>query len=110
MPDATHAVDWTIPAKWQAVRERKRSLTEVNKAAGAFGAVIGKAADLRPEPTVSEERLRELQKGGFQYIVTMNSDAVTNVFPAGFDFAACVVEPRLTDATEDAGLFGVRSG
>lgn len=53
---------------------------------------------------------RTAKELGFQYIVTMNSDAVPSVFPAGFDFAACVVEPRLTDATEDGGLFGVRFG
>jgi len=43
----------------------------------------------------------------FQYIVTMNSDAVPN-FPKGFDFSALVNEVRLTDAAEDGGLFGFR--
>lgn len=57
-------LDWSIPAKWQAVRDRERSLREVKKAAsaGAFGAVVGRAADLRAELTVAEERLRKLQE------------------------------------------------
>lgn len=43
---------------------------------------------------------------GWQYIVTMNSDAV----PPEFDPAPYIVDPRLTDATETGGLFGVRFG
>ena len=47
--------------------------------------------------------------GGFQYIVTMNSDSVPNEgFTDGFDLGDHVVEPRLTDATETGGLFGFR--
>lgn len=46
---------------------------------------------------------------GFQYIVTMNSDSVpTEGFTDGFDVRDHFVEPRLTDATETGGLFGVR--
>lgn len=41
---------------------------------------------------------------GFQYIVTMNSDAV----PRSFDIDDHVLDVRLTDATEDGGLFGLR--
>lgn len=44
----------------------------------------------------------------FQYIVTMNSDAVPNSFPGEFDFWSHVNEVRLTDETEDGGLFGLR--
>lgn len=47
--------------------------------------------------------------GGFQYIVTLNSDSVpAEGFTAGFDVRDHVVEPRLTDATETGGLFGIR--
>lgn len=46
---------------------------------------------------------------GFQYIVTMNSDSVpAEGFTDGFDVQDHFVEPRLTDATETGGLFGVR--
>lgn len=43
---------------------------------------------------------------GWQYIVTLNSDAV----PSEFDPRPYIVQPRLTDATETGGLFGVRFG
>lgn len=43
----------------------------------------------------------------FQYIVTMNSDRVP-AFPNGFDFDSYVNPVRLTDATDDGGLFGFR--
>ena len=47
--------------------------------------------------------------GGFQYIVTLNSDSVpAEGFAEGFDVRDYVVEPRLTDKTETGGLFGVR--
>ena len=46
---------------------------------------------------------------GFQYIVTMNSDSVpTEGFTDGFNLEDHFVEPRLTDATETGGLFGIR--
>ena len=45
----------------------------------------------------------------FQYIVTMNSDAVpTEGFSGGFDLQDHLVPTRLTDATETGGLFGFR--
>jgi uncharacterized protein YydD (DUF2326 family) len=47
---------------------------------------------------------------GFQYIVTMNEDAVPSAMPDGFDFESHVLPTRLTDATEDGGLFGMRFG
>jgi uncharacterized protein YydD (DUF2326 family) len=43
---------------------------------------------------------------GWQYIVTMNSDAV----PQEFDPTPYIIQPRLTDATETGGLFGIRFG
>lgn len=46
---------------------------------------------------------------GFQYIVTLNSDAVpTEGFKAGFDLNDHLIDTRLTDATKTGGLFGIR--
>ena len=46
---------------------------------------------------------------GYQYIVTMNSDALPrDGFRAGFDVNAFVRPTKLTDATETGGLFGLR--
>jgi len=55
-------LDWQIARDWQSVRDREKSLEEVKKAAGngAFGSVIGKAADLRTELTLREARLKKL--------------------------------------------------
>ena len=45
----------------------------------------------------------------FQYIVTMNSDALpSDGFRSGFDVRKYIVDTRLTDATETGGLFGKR--
>ena len=45
----------------------------------------------------------------FQYLVTMNSDALpSDGFRAGFDIRKYIVPTRLTDATETGGLFGTR--
>lgn len=55
-------LDWQIARDWQAVRDREKTLEELKKAAGngAFGSVIGKAADLRTELTIQEARLKKL--------------------------------------------------
>jgi uncharacterized protein YydD (DUF2326 family) len=45
---------------------------------------------------------------GFQYIVTMNTDAVPRDVPVGFSLDKHVLPVRLTDATDDGGLFGFR--
>ena len=46
---------------------------------------------------------------GYQYIVTMNSDALPrDGFHAGFDVSEFVLPTKLTDATESGGLFGLR--
>ena len=48
---------------------------------------------------------------GFQYIVTMNSDAMPeDGFRAGFDVRTFVNPTTLTDEIETGGLFGVRFG
>lgn len=49
------------------------------------------------------------EAAGFQYIVTMNSDALPREgFKAGFDIQSRVMEMKLTDATDTGGLFGLR--
>jgi uncharacterized protein YydD (DUF2326 family) len=45
---------------------------------------------------------------GFQYIITMNSDAIPRELPAGFNLDDYILPIRLTDAMEDGGLFGIR--
>jgi uncharacterized protein YydD (DUF2326 family) len=47
---------------------------------------------------------------GFQYIVTMNEDALPAELPKDFDLKQYIMPTRLTDATEDGGLFGIRFG
>ncbi len=56
-------LDWKIASDWQVIRDREKTLTELKKAAGAgaFGSIIGKAADLRTELTVAEARLQKLK-------------------------------------------------
>jgi len=44
---------------------------------------------------------------GFQYVVTLNSDVLSEL-PADFRIQDYFLEQRLTDATEDGGLFGIR--
>ncbi|KAB2680965.1 ABC-three component system protein [Brucella pseudintermedia] len=49
------------------------------------------------------------EAAGFQYIVTMNSDALPREgFKAGFDIRSYVMDTKLTDATDTGGLFGLR--
>jgi uncharacterized protein YydD (DUF2326 family) len=49
------------------------------------------------------------QISGFQYIVTMNSDALPKEgFKGNFSVRDHVVDTKLTDATETGGLFGLR--
>lgn len=47
-------------------------------------------------------------KHGFQYIVTMNTDAVPTEVPSGFKLEHHALNVRLNDASEDGGLFGFR--
>ena len=56
-------LDWMIASDWQKVRDREKTLKELRKAAldGAFGNVIGKAAELRTELTISESSLQQLR-------------------------------------------------
>lgn len=54
---------------------------------------------------VGAETANEL---GFQYIVTMNSDLMPRDFPDNFSVEPYVLPVRLTDATDDGRLFGIR--
>lgn len=45
---------------------------------------------------------------GFQYIVTMNTDDVPREVPSGFHIDDYALPQRLTDASDDGGLFGLR--
>ena len=49
------------------------------------------------------------EKHGFQYIITMNTDSLPQ-FPKHFDIESHVNEIKLTDAIQDCGLFGFKSG
>lgn len=49
------------------------------------------------------------ETAGFQYIVTLNSDALPREgFHRGFDIESYVLDTKLTDATDTGGLFGLR--
>ncbi|MEH0970250.1 ABC-three component system protein [Micromonospora sp. CPCC 205546] len=48
------------------------------------------------------------EQENLQYIVTLNSDELEKAVRLGFDPANHVLEPRLTDAFDDGGLFGFR--
>ena len=56
-------LDWRIASDWQEVRDREKTLDTLKKAvgAGAFGSIIGKAADLRTQWAVAEARLGDLR-------------------------------------------------
>jgi len=51
---------------------------------------------------------KKAEQNGFQYLITMNSDAIPSSLPEDFDIDKYILEPRLTDAKEDGGLFGFR--
>ncbi len=50
---------------------------------------------------------RLAQEIGFQYVVTLNSDVLSEV-PESFKLGDYLLPQRLTDATLDGGLFGIR--
>lgn len=64
-------LDWHIAQNWQGVRDREKNLDELKKAAksGAFGSIIGSAAELRTQLTVSEDRLKNRREGVRQFRV-----------------------------------------
>ncbi|NMA31969.1 MAG: DUF2326 domain-containing protein [Candidatus Methanofastidiosa archaeon] len=57
-------LDWKIACDWQGVRDREKTLDELKNAvkSGAFGSIIGSAAELRTQLTVAEDRLRRYQR------------------------------------------------
>lgn len=48
------------------------------------------------------------EREGLQYIATFNSDVLEQVQARGFDPSPYVIDPVLTDAYEEGGLFGFR--
>ncbi|WP_256750496.1 ABC-three component system protein [Mesorhizobium sp. Mes31] len=56
-------LDWKIPAEFQAVRLRERTLEELKKASrnGAFGGILGTVAELRPQLTIAETKAEKLR-------------------------------------------------
>ena len=48
------------------------------------------------------------RRHGFQYIVTLNTDDIPKETPPGFKVEDHALDVRLSDATEDGGLFGFR--
>ncbi len=51
---------------------------------------------------------RLAEEVGFQYLVTLNSDLLPELSSVGFNAENYVLPQRLTDATDDGGLFGIR--
>lgn len=51
---------------------------------------------------------RLVEAEGMQYVVTINEDDLNKTAHLGFDPEPYVIEPRLTDAYEEGGLFGFR--
>ena len=64
--------------------------------------------DERQVATALEIAAKKATEHGFQYIVTMNSDKLPTSFSEDFNVEDYIVSTRLTDATEDGGLFGIR--
>jgi len=65
------ALDCAIPRDWEGVRKREKSLIELKKAAasGAFGSIIGNAAELRTQLTVADDRLKQFKRDVEQFRV-----------------------------------------
>ncbi len=71
-------LDWSIPQRWQIVRERERTLKELRKAAvdGMFGEVVGSTADLRTRLVLTEERATDLRNGIDSFRVHKEYEAI----------------------------------
>jgi uncharacterized protein YydD (DUF2326 family) len=64
--------------------------------------------DERQRALALEMAVKQSEKNNFQYICTINSDNVpNNSFDSSFNFDKYIIQ-RLTDATEDGGLLGIR--
>jgi len=57
-------LDWTIPLKWQDVRDREKSLKQLKKSLkkGSLGRVIEKASTLKTQVVVAEDRVSRLKE------------------------------------------------
>jgi uncharacterized protein YydD (DUF2326 family) len=53
---------------------------------------------------------RLAEEHGFQYIVSLNTDDVPSEVPEGFNINDHILDVRLSDSTDDGGLFGFRFG
>lgn len=51
---------------------------------------------------------RLAERHEFQYLVTMNTDVLPTELPKGFDLEPYILPVKLTDESEDGGLFGKR--
>ena len=81
---------------------------EVKPAFLIHDSIIFADVDERQKALALELAAKESARLNFQYICTMNSDAIpTNDFSADFKFDD-YVRRTFTDATEDGGLLGIR--
>ena len=72
-------LDWQIPYEFSKIRARENTLEELKRAAkqGAFGAILGTVAQLRPQVTIAEEKARKLRGdlAQFQVLETYREQA-----------------------------------
>ena len=56
-------LDWTIPQRWQTVRDKQEDLKRLKKAAehGVLGDIVGRSGDLRAELVLAEKRVTDLK-------------------------------------------------
>jgi len=65
--------------------------------------------DSRQVATAIQMGAAQAAKSGFQYIITFNSDQIPrDELASSFDFDSFVNPVRLSDATENGGIFGMR--
>lgn len=65
--------------------------------------------DSRQVARAIEVGAAQAERLGFQYLVLLNEDQLPRaIFRSGFDVERYILDVRLTDATEDGGLFGIR--
>lgn len=64
-------LDWTIPQRWQDIRDRERVLRDVRKAAGSgsLSALIGSVGELRSKLAVAEDANRRLRAEVSSFLV-----------------------------------------
>ena len=64
-------LDWTIPQRWQELRDREKQVTELRKVAsqGTLGKIMGAAAQLRTDLAVGEGHARRLRESVESFLV-----------------------------------------